>query len=435
MPKRLQRLIALLTLSTAAVAPAAAEIQAKIGNLTIDATVSSARSFNANYGIVKQSTATYRVLHKGKPVTMRAADGRTVELSFWEAWTLPDAARPAVLAANRGAYLITEENGEPRVQVLRGSGAEPASWQWLDANGKVGAPYEVFIRDKVEGSRELRGGTTLAVCAKVVLDLKTLSPETLDLEGDFEGLKQTDGYSAHKKNVLLYSAAAKQVAMLASNQAGTFAVGSKSNPEFAMEVVSIGSNVRYAVPFDRNAARLGDTETGATPEWAAANFEWRANGKGQQRLQLRKLAKPLPWIGHIREPQIESNFTNDTTYILMPVHKRMVAELSRLITRDFGGKPLPALPDGHPTEVRLEVNGLPLSLRYYEAAEGYRSEVHLTTSVPIVRTQRNGKSESSYEPEKTRAANRLIMSMGEKINAMLAKGALQEHFTAMPKEQ
>lgn len=436
MPKLLQRLIALLTLSTAGATTAVvAEVRAQIGNFAIDASVSSSMRLNTNYGVAKQSTASYRVLHKGKPVTIRNADGRMVELSFWEAWTLPDAGRPAVLAANRGTYLITEENGDARVQLLRGENRDPASWQWLDANGKVSAPYEVFIPDAVSGSRELRGGSVLAISSAVMLDLKTLNPESLDLEGDYEKLKQTDGYSAHKKNVLMYSAAARQVAMLSSNQAGTFAVGSKTNPDFAMEVVSIGSNVRYAVPFDRNALRLGDIETGATPEWASANFEWRTDAKGRQRLQQRKLAKPLPWLGYVRDPQIETNFTNDTTYVLMPVHKRMVAELSRLITREFSGKPLPALPDGHPTEVRLEVNGLPLSLRFYDAEEGYRSEVHLTSSVPIVRTQRNGKSENNYEPDKTRATNRLIMSLGEKINAMLVKGALQEHFTAMPKEQ
>lgn len=430
MPKLLQRLIALLTLTTAA-----AEVRAQMGNLAIEASVSSSRSFNANYGMVKQNTAIYRVLHKGKPVTMRDAEGRVVELSFWEAWTLPDAARPAVLAANRGAYLITEENGEPRVQVLRSSGSNPASWQWLDANSKAGAPYEVFIRDTVSGSRELRGGTVLAISAKVALNLKTLIVEPLDLEGDFDRLKQTDGYAAHQKTVLLYSAAARQVAMLAGNQSGTFAVGSKSNPDFAMEVVTIGSPARYAVPFDRNMLRLGDIETGATPEWAAANFEWRLDGKGQLRLQQRKLAKPAPWLGRIRDPQLVANHTRETTYILMPVHPRMLAELTRLISREFGGKPLPALADGDAAEMRLEVNGSPISVRYYSVEDGYRSEVHVTASVPVVRAQVRGKWEFSYEPEKIQAANVQIMGMAEKINVMLAKGALQEHFTAMPKEQ
>jgi hypothetical protein len=436
MPKLLQRVIALLTLGTAAAAtPAVAEVRAQIGNFAIDVAVSSSRGFNTNYGIVKQSTANYRVLHKGKPVTMRDADGRMVELSFWEAWTLPEAVRPAVLAANRGVYLITEENGEPRVQQLRSSCADPASSQWLDANGKVGEPYEVFIREKVEGNRELRGGTTLAISAKVVLSLKTLSPEPLDLDGNFEALKQTDGYSAHKKTVLMYSAAAQQIAMLAGNQAGTFAVGSKSNPDFAMEVVSIGSNVRYAVPFDRNALRLGDIETGATPEWAAANFEWRADGKGQQRLQQRKLAKPAPWLGRIRDPQVGASFTRDTTYILMPVHPRMAGELAQLIAREFGAKPLPKLADDQAREFRLEVGGSPISVRYHAAEYGYQSEVHVTASVPRIRTQKRGQSEMSYEPEKIQAANLQIMMIGEKIKAMLAKGALQEHFTVMPKEQ
>ncbi|MBL0087337.1 MAG: hypothetical protein IPP44_11775 [Ideonella sp.] len=435
MPNFLPRLLALIALgSVGAAFPAWAQLSARMGSLSIEASQSSALRSNTNYGVVKQTTASYRVLHQGQPVRFRDADGRTTELSFWDAWTLPDAPRPAVLAANRATYLITEENGEARVQLLRGAYHDNATWQWLDAGGQVGERHRVYIQDKVEGPHELRGGSLLAVSARALLDVKTLQVQPLDTEGDFEQLKLSGGYAAGQHNhVLMYSAAARQVALLARNQAGTFAVGSTSNPEFAMLVIELATGARHAVPFDRDAMRLAEPETDATPVWASTFFEWRPDAQGRPRLQPRKLSKPVPWLGRLRDPQIGSSISRETTYLLMPVHPRMAGALAALIEREFAAKRLPALPDQPELSARLEVDGLPLALRYCDAADGYRSELHLTASVPVIATQKRGKWAFSDEPEKVQATNRLIMAMADKINAMLAKGALQEHFTTMPK--
>jgi hypothetical protein len=275
----------------------------------------------------------------------------------------------------------------------------------------------------------------LAVSARALLDVKALTVQPLDTEGDFESLKQSQGYAVGDEGrVLMYSAAARQVALLARNQAGTFAVGSTSNPEFAMLVVEQATNTRYAVPFDQNQMRLADLETDATPAWASAHFEWRPDTLGRLRLQARKLTQPAPWLGQVRDPQVEAHFTRDTTYILMPVHERMTQALAALIEREFAGKRLPALPDSPELGARLEVDGLPIGLRYHSASEGYRSELHMIASVPVMRSQERGTWKFSHEPEKVRATNRLIMVLGDRINAMLGKGALQGHFTTMPKQ-
>lgn len=92
MPNFLPRLLALIALgSVGAAFPAWAQLSARMGSLSIEASQSSAWRPNTNYGVVKQTTASYRVLHQGQPVRFRDADGRTTELSFWDAWTLPDA--------------------------------------------------------------------------------------------------------------------------------------------------------------------------------------------------------------------------------------------------------------------------------------------------------------------------------------------------------
>lgn len=415
-------------------APAHAQQRAKMGNLTLESSQRTHRQFNTNYGFVKQTTVTYRVLHKGQPVRFRDEDGRSTELSFWAAWTLPEAPRPAVLAANRATYLITEDSGEVRVQMLRGAYHDTATWQWLDAEGRVGERQPVYIQDKVQDRHELLGGNVLAVSARALLDVRTLQVQALDTEGDFESLKHSGGYAAAgDKGVLMYSAAAGQVALLARNQAANFAVGSTGNPEFAMLVVEQASNNRYAVPFDRDAVRLADPETEATPAWAAANFEWRTDGRGRQRLQARKRSQPVPWQGRIRDPQLDSKLSRDTTFILGPVLPRMVPALATLIEQEFAGKRLPTPPDDPSLGARLEVNGLHIDLRHFDADDGYRAELHMTASLPTFSTPARGKPALGRSAEQVRATNRLIMVLGEKINALLAQGALQQHFTTSPR--
>lgn len=422
----------------AAVVAAQAPERTVIGGLTIEASVATSSRINLNYGRVKQSTATYRVMHKGKPVTMRDASGKAVELSFWEAWTLPDAPRPAILAANRATYLITEENGEPRVQLLRGEYHDTATWQWLDAGGKVGERYSVYIRDKVEGPREIRGGTALAVSGIVLLDVKTLQTQRMDIAGDFEHLKQSDGYATGDRSVIMYSAQAKQVAALGHNEAGTFAAGSTSNPDFGMVVLDLATGTHYAVPFDRNATRLAVAFEDATPAWAANHFEWRADAQGRQRLQLRKLAKPQPWMGRIRNPPRDLD-SSATSYVLMPTDERMIAPLKKVIARDFGGREVPLVKDEAPgSKTRMEVSGLPISIRLHAADGNEPSYVEFSTDVPVTSTLEPGSSwklKFSFEPEKIYATNRLVMKMGEHINQLLAKGELQSFFTTVPKEE
>lgn len=438
--KRIWATLIMLLMFGAAMGSAVAQVAERttIGAFAIEATLTSATVPNTNYGRVKQTSATHRLTHKGKPVTTRDASGAAVDLSFWEAWTLPDAPRPAILAANRATYLITEENGEPKVQLLRGAYHDNASWQWLDAGGKVGERYRVYIQDKVQGAREIRGGNALAVSGIVLLDVRTLQTQRMDIAGDFEHLKQANGYTAGDGPIIMYSAQAKQVAALARNEAGKFAAGSRSNPDFALVVLDLPTGAHYSVPFDRNALRLAQEEEDATPAWAANHFEWRADAQGRQRLQLRKLAKPYPWLGRFRDPYVEgSNSTRETSYVLMPTDDRMVAPLVSLIERDFGGRKVPLLNDDLPgLKVRMEVNGLPIAIRRYSAEDDYPPSVNIETSLPVTFTPQPGgksKSSTSYEPEKIRATNLMVMKLGEHINRQLAQGKLQEFFTAMPK--
>ena len=409
-----------------------------MGDLVIEGAVRTGTSFNLNYGRVKQSTAGFRVLHKGQPVTWRDEKGGTSELVFWEAWTLPDAPRPAVLAANRATYLITQEGGAHRIQLLRGAYHDNASWQWLDAGGRAGERYKVYLRDQISGPRELRGGNALALSGNTLLDVRTLQTRPMNLAGDFEQLKLTNGYSAGDNAAILYSASALQVAALGANQAGTFAVGSRSNPDFAMVVLDIPTGNQYAVPFDRHAARLADPQEDATPAWAARHFEWRPDAQGRMRLQLRVLTQPEPWLGRFRDRPRSDTDTRSTRYLLMPADERMIEPLVALIERDFGGKRVPLTRDEPAgSKIRLEVNGLPISIRRHSAEPGSAPFVEVATDVPVTSKLAPGSSwklEFSYEPDKIRATNQQVVNLGEHIDRLLAQGQLQSFFTTIPKK-
>jgi len=432
-PRRLIELLCgLLALGAPAAGQAQAPVRASIGDLTIEGEVRTGSSFNLNYGRVKQSTAGFRVLHKGKALRAPDERGGSSELVFWEAWTLPDAPRPAILAANRATYLITLDGGEPRVQLLRGAYSDNASWQWLDVNGQVGEPYKVYIRDRIDGPRELRGGTALAISGSLLLDVRTLQTQRMDLAGEYETLKQTNGYSAGEHPVIYYSAAARQVAALGTNQADTFAIGSTRNPPYAMVVLDLASNTQYAVPFDRNAVRFADQFEDATPQWAATFFEWRADAQGKLRLQPRKLAKPPPWLGRFRDLPRDSNDTTNARFLLMPAGDKMVAPLIAMIERELGGRQVPLVKDETAgSKIRMEVNGLPISIRQVDGDPGTSPAVEVSTDVPVTSKLVPGSSwklEFSYEPDRIRATNQQLIKLGEHINRQLAQGRLQEYF-------
>lgn len=426
MKTHLHKLIATFLFAAAPAAiPAQVVSSATVGGLTLEARQFGVSTFNVNVGTVKGSSLGLRVLYNGKPVTFSDGKGAQSPLTFWEAWTLPDAPRPAILAANRATYLITEENGEARVQLLRGESDRPASWQWLDAGGKIGDVHEVYLRDAIPGSLALRGGTALAVSGVVLLDVKTLRVSPMQFSGELEMVKQANGYSASNKGVLLYSPMAKQVATLGRNAASFLPAGSVDNPEHAMVVLDLATQTRYAVPFDRNAVRLALEYEDATPTWAATHFEWRADAQGRQRLQQRKLARPTPWMGRFRNPAREGD-TSNTAYVLSPADGAMVEPLVQLIERELGGRKAPLVVGESPEyKTRMEINGFPISIVVMGPQGGSGPSVHVATDVP----------KPGYDPDKIRATNQQVMKLGEQINRLLAQGKLQEFFTTIPKRE
>lgn len=437
MKTHLHKLIATFLFAAApAVVPAQVVGTATVGGLTLEASQQAITTANANVGTVKGKALSFRVLHKGKPVTY--SDGKSAQspLVFWEAWTLPDAPRPAILAANRATYLITEENGEARVQLLRGESDRPASWQWLDAGGKIGDVHDIYIRDAMQGPLTLRGGTSLVVSSAVLLDVKTLQSYPMRFSGEFEMVKQANGYSASNKGVLLYSASARQAATLGRNEAAFLPAGSINNPEHAMVVLDLATQTRYAVPFDRNQMRLAQEYEDATPAWAATHFEWRVDAQGRQRLQPRKHAKPVPWMGRFRNVPREGDDASNTTYVLMPADGAMVEPLVKLIERELGGRKAPLLSDEQPEyKTRMEINGFPVSIVVMGPQGGAGPSVEVATDVPTMVPVPGspGKLQSSYNPDKIRATNQQVMKLGEQINKLLAQGKLQEFFTSVPK--
>lgn len=227
----------------------------------------------------------FRLYHRGKPIAAAVRGGTTN--SFWEARFLEDAARPAVLLAATGLWLVSEENGAVKIEELKEQDSSGALMQWLDgADGQPSKPVHVSIRDARGETRGYKGGTLLLLGRRVVLDVRTLAIQRYRPY-------QADGYSASNEDALRLSPGRSQYVLL----------GQKSNRDddttaYALVVADPGRQLAYALPFDRKATRLADVNA-IDAAWFDHHFTWARDSNGAEKLVQRTGAPPYPRLGRI----------------------------------------------------------------------------------------------------------------------------------------
>ena len=102
----------------------------------------------------KQYTSYFSVYHNGKLVEVSTEKGNVQR--FWQALFLKDAGRPTVMVGMHSMYLITEENGLPKVIPLHEQNGDFATYQWLDnENGQPGTSQRVYLGDDSKRDRFL----------------------------------------------------------------------------------------------------------------------------------------------------------------------------------------------------------------------------------------------------------------------------------------
>lgn len=219
----------------------------------------------------------FRVKHRGKPITV--VDGQHTIGEFADAKILDGAPRPTLLVAYAGVYLLHEDQGQVKVEILAAAGNDPAMWQWLDANnGQPGLESGPRLRDATGEPLTERGGRLLLVNRKRVLDIESLRHYPIVVNA-IEQVQAMGGYNASTEVARVLSPGRSQFALIGSRYVNnTF--------EYALVVADYTTGRVYGLPFDRNALRF-QSVTDATPPWVGHYFEWTREPGGAERLKPR----------------------------------------------------------------------------------------------------------------------------------------------------
>lgn len=341
----------------------------------------------------------FRLYHRGKPLAVETKVGKLD--SFWEARFLAGAPRPAVLLATTGLWLVSEENGVPRIENLKEQDTNGARIQWLDgAEGLPAKSIDVGIRDARGEPRSDNRGSLLLLGRGVVLDVRTL---TIQRYRPFDAA----GYNVSNADALRLSPGRSQYVML-----GQRSSNDGNGTAYAMVVSEPGRQAVYALPFDRKATRLVDVDA-IDAAWFDHHFTWSRDASGAERLVLRTDAAPFPHQGRI------VNFGGSMIeYHLNEVTPSLQRALLAFLVERFDAKLVPL----RPNDV-LDRSGAVTSLRI--GVREYKLNYALKDKRLLL-------SFSSVRLAEEADAYARLKEAAQAFNAVLATGRHQELFDDAP---
>ena len=338
----------------------------------------------------------FRVKHRGKPVTV--VDGSNTIGEFGDARILDGASRPALLLSYAGVYLVYDDQGQAKVEILAPAGNDATSWQWLDGkDGQPGPEHGPRVRDATGEPLTERGGRLLLVNRKRVLDLESLRHYPIAIREEAAG-----GYNAGNDVVHMLSPGRSQFVLIGSRHMNNAF-------EYALVVADYTTGRVYGLPFERNALRF-QSVADATPAWINHYFEWTREPGGAERLKPRAGVKPMPWLGRF------ARFSGAMVdYRLVPTQPGMYEVLVTFLRTEYGARDATpsGSPDG-PDSKTLTIDGQVLRV-WYRANER-------TTSL---------YAEQGSGPPPTNAYA-LIEKIGARFNEALARGQHQNLFAEFP---
>lgn len=341
---------------------------------------------------------TYRVLHKGKPVPIpgTAADRGA---PWWEARVLTGAPQPALLLMESTAVLLTEADGQARVQVLAPSGSPRAQWQWLDAvQGQPGAITIVGPTHRPGEPRELPGGRWLMVHAQAVLDVKTLAVHRFKFT-DTAVLDQLDRFYAADKPALAFSPGGTQFVVAASRDRPD-ETDLRKRFDHALVAFDLAAQRGTVLPIVLADWRLpGSQDIDAA--FARQVVVWRRGPGGTEQAYLRQ-DLPRVWLG-----KVEGRGTPSVSYRLQPVRPLMQKVLADFLATEFKADVTPSA-SGTGQDVRI--GDLTLMLNMIRPEDEELSLFH------------------GGDWQRNKDAFALIERIAERFNALLAAGQHQQHF-------
>lgn len=295
----------------------------ELGPFTLETNTHRGKRFDLNYGRVNQTTITYEVKYKGKPLKVVGEDLETNTglPGIWRVFYLKSALEPALILGSQSLYLVTIENEQPTLKSLYSQGGDFASVQWLDSEGgQPGVYKEVYGSDEFDQDPELSGGHFMAISRSVVLDTKTFDIYPFNTNKEW-----IDGFSITYNEALAFSPDSAQIVYL----------GHKSNPDdykislYALLSYNFRTGETYAVPFQRDVVRLKNFEM-AAPMWVADYFDWKKNEAGGFRLSIKEFSTPPNVKGVLKHERYKGS-----TYHLNPVMEPMLDHLLAYIVKEY----------------------------------------------------------------------------------------------------
>ena len=233
--------------------------------------------------------------------------GRTVEVpgrgnSFWNVLRLPDAPQPALLLVARDFTLVSEQDGQLKVQPLASESASLAEAQWLDSAG--GQPGEsqswglshVDLKDAatLDARTRLQGGRWLRLGSRQLLDLQTLAVHAVEPWVPMRPGEPVTSLSRAGDEVRAFSPG-RTAYVLAGSQ---YDYARGKGQVHGLLVVDIASGTASELRVERRRMPFASTDE-MDRAWIAHYFEWQRDAAGRERLLPRAGAPPQPWRGRL----------------------------------------------------------------------------------------------------------------------------------------
>lgn len=239
----------------------------------------------------------FTVRWRGQPVEVPGRGDR-----FWQVLRLPDAPHPALLLVARDFTLVSEQDGQLKVQPLSAQSASLAEAQWLDSEG--GQPGEsqswgishVDLKNAAEldARTRLQGGQWLRLGSQLVLDLRTLAVHKVEPWLPVRPGEPVTGLSRAGDEVRAFSPG-RTAYVLAGSQ---YDYGRGKGQVWGLIVVDIASGIASELRVERRRMPFAGTDD-LDRDWIAHYFEWQRDAAGRERLVSRAAARPRPWRGRV----------------------------------------------------------------------------------------------------------------------------------------
>ena len=349
----------------------------------------------------RRTTVTgFRVLHKGTPVV---PPGTTADRGapWWEARVLEGAPQPALLLMEMGAVLLTEVNGEPRLQELAPRSGSKQEWQWLDEmQGQPGRVHVIGIAQRKGEPRALSGGRWLSVYGRSVLDVKSLAVHGYRLNGN-EVRDQLDRFYAADQPALAFSPGGSQFVVKGARDRPD-ETDMEKRFDYALVAFDFAARRATVLPISLARWRLPNP-LGIDAAFAQRVVGWRRAPDGREQAFLRNDLPPAPWLGRVTGREMDS-----VSYDLQPVQPALRDPFARFLATEFAAVVTPSSSGAGGLEARIG---------------------DLTLSLGMLRPQEQRLSLYYASDWQRRAeAHALIERIAERFNARLAAGEYQQFF-------